>query len=551
MCDFLHRTERSADLDKKGKDHTSQPWKEGIEWFFYLMLVWWGENMKNFYLTTAIDYANGSPHLGHAYEKILADVIARTKRLSGVETRFVTGLDEHGQKVQQGADLEGIDPQQRCDRIAEEFTDMLGKLAISHDDYIRTTQERHKRVVSDLLQKLFDAGDIYQDEYEGYYSTRAEQFLQEKDKVDGEWPEIYGEVSRITEKNYFFKLSKYQNWLIEHIEKTEGFIQPEFRKSQVLEFLKEPLNDLCISRPVERLSWGIPLPFDPKYVTYVWFDALVNYVTAAGYGDDEFLGYWPADVHVIGKDILAPPHAVYWPIMLKASNLALPRQILAHGWWTTSGAKMSKSTGETVSPLALAEQYGADAFRFFVMREMTVGQDAEFSLERFSSRYKGELGNDLGNLVSRLLHMCHQYFEGIAPAQELQEDLEKNLRNRWEQASSKTLELYKTFQFHLALEEAIGFVRAINKYADERAPWKLAKSDTAEDRNALATSLASMLEGLRLANELLAPVMPGVHGRICQCLGQDPAKIWSGRMEWGNRLAGTELGEKIILFPRD
>ena len=257
-------------------------------------------------------------------------------------------------------------------------------------------KERHKGVVSELLQKLFDAGDIYQDEYEGFYSTRAEQFLQEKDQVDGEWPEIFGEVTRITEKNYFFRLSKYQDWLIEHIEKTEGFIQPEYRKSQVLAFLKEPLNDLCISRPKERLSWGIALPFDPDYVTYVWFDALVNYVTAAGYGTDEFDQYWPADIHVIGKDILAPPHAVYWPIMLKASNLALPRQILAHGWWTTSGAKMSKSTGETVSPLALVDQYGSDAFRFFVMREMTVGQDAEFSLERFSSRYKGELGNDLG-----------------------------------------------------------------------------------------------------------------------------------------------------------
>ena len=348
--------------------------------------------MKSFYLTTAIDYANGSPHLGHAYEKILADVIVRTKRLSGTNTKFVTGLDEHGQKVQQGAEAEGIDPQLRCDRIASEFQEVLNKLDISNDDYIRTTESRHKSVVSELLQKLYDAGDIYMDEYEGFYSTRAEQFLQEKDKVDGNWPEIYGEVTRITEKNYFFKLSNYQEWLIKHIESASDFIQPEFRKSQVLEFLKEPLNDLCISRPKERLSWGIPLPFDTDFVTYVWFDALVNYVTAAGFGSDQFNQYWPADVHVIGKDILAPPHAVYWPIMLKACGLEIPRQILAHGWWTSSGSKMSKSTGETVSPLELAEQYGADAFRFFVMREMTVGQDAEFSLERFSSRYKRGTG---------------------------------------------------------------------------------------------------------------------------------------------------------------
>jgi methionyl-tRNA synthetase len=507
--------------------------------------------MKNFYITTAIDYANGSPHLGHAYEKILADVIARVKRLGGAQTKFVTGLDEHGQKVQQGADAEGIDPQIRCDRIAEEFQDILNKLDISNDDYIRTTESRHKKVVTELLQNLFDAGEIYQAEYEGFYSTRAEQFLQEKDKVDGVWPEIFGEVTRITEKNYFFKLSKYQDWLIDHIESTPGFIQPEFRKSQVLEFLKEPLNDLCISRPLERLSWGIPLPFDPQYVTYVWFDALVNYISVAGYGEEEFRDNWPADVHVIGKDILAPPHAVYWPIMLKACNLAMPKQILAHGWWTTSGAKMSKSTGETVSPLALADQYGADAFRFFVMREMTVGQDAEFSLERFSSRYKGELGNDLGNLVSRLVHMCHQYFDGCVPSQELSEDLEKALHKKWQESSSKVLQFYETYQFHLAMEEAIGFVRAINKYADQRSPWKLAKSEDEGDKKALATSLATMLEGLRLANELLAPVMPGVHLKVAECLKQEATTQWSGRLDWGDRMNGVILGQKMILFPRD
>jgi methionyl-tRNA synthetase len=507
--------------------------------------------MKNFYLTTAIDYANGSPHLGHAYEKILADVIARFKRLEGEPVLFVTGLDEHGQKVQQGAEAEGVEPQERCDLVAEEFLAMLGKLNISHDDYIRTTEKRHKGVVSKLLQDLYDADEIYQDEYEGFYSTRAEQFLQEKDKVDGKWPEIFGEVTRITEKNYFFRLSKYQDWLIDYIQSTPAFIQPEFRKSQVLEFLKEPLNDLCISRPSERLSWGIPLPFDPNYVTYVWFDALVNYVTAAGYGGDEFSVHWPADLHVIGKDILAPPHAVYWPIMLKACNLEIPRQILAHGWWTTSGAKMSKSTGETVNPLALVDQYGADAFRFFVMREMTVGQDAEFSLERFSSRYKGELGNDLGNLVSRLLHMCHSYLGGIAPQADKVEDLEKALEKKWIDTSARALEYFAGFQFHLGIEEAVGFVRAINKYADERAPWKLAKSKDPNDQAKLHTSLSTMLEALRLANELFAPIMPNVHERICQCLGQPAAQNWKGRLTWGSRLAGVALGEKIILFPRD
>ena len=273
--------------------------------------------MKSYYLTTAIDYANGSPHLGHAYEKVLADVISRTKAAMGRKTHFVTGLDEHGQKVQQGAEKEGIDPQDRCDRIATEFSEMLEGLNISNDDYIRTTEPRHKKVVMTLLQDLFERGEIYQAEYSGFYSMRAEQFLQEKDKVNGAWPEIFGEVTEITEKNYFFRLSKYQDWLNKFLTDNPNFILPSHRQSQVIEFLKEPLNDLCISRPKERLSWGIPLPFDQEYVTYVWFDALVNYVTAAGYGDENFSKYWPADLHVIGKDILAPPMQYIGQLCLK------------------------------------------------------------------------------------------------------------------------------------------------------------------------------------------------------------------------------------------
>jgi methionyl-tRNA synthetase len=260
--------------------------------------------------------------------------------------------------------------------------------------------------------------------------------------VDGKWPEIFGEVTEITEKNYFFKLGKYQDWLSKHLNETTGFIEPAHRQNQVLEFLKEPLNDLCISRPKERLSWGIPLPFDSEYVTYVWFDALVNYVSAAGFGDESFEKFWPADLHVIGKDILAPPHAVYWPIMLKACNLALPKQILAHGWWTVSGSKMSKSSGETVDPLGLAQKYGADAFRYFVMREMTVGNDAEFSAERFESRYRADLGNDLGNLVSRLLHMTAAYEEGIVPTVNLDEEPEKKIKELWSSTKDSVLDCF-------------------------------------------------------------------------------------------------------------
>lgn len=506
--------------------------------------------MKPYYLTTAIDYANGSPHLGHAYEKVLADVISRTKKAMGQESHLVTGLDEHGQKVQQGAEKEGVEPQVRCDLVAEEFLEMLQSLNISHDDYIRTTESRHKKVVSKLLLGLYERGEIYQAEYSGFYSMRAEQFLQEKDKVNGEWPEIFGEVSQITEKNYFFKLHKYQDWLVKFLEENPKFIIPSHRQSQVIEFLKEPLNDLCISRPIQRLSWGIPLPFDQEYVTYVWFDALVNYVTAAGYGEEDFSKIWPADLHIIGKDILAPPHAVYWPIMLKACNIELPKQILAHGWWMSSGAKMSKSTGESIDPLDLVTEYGSDIFRYFVMREMKVGQDAEFSLERFESRYRADLGNDLGNLVSRLLHMCGSYFEKIVPQNNSLETPELELLKKWEYTRKESLNYFEEFQFSQALEQISGFIRAINKYADERLPWKLAKSTAQEDLNNLQTCISTMVEALRLANSLLVAVMPDIHAKINDRLGLAPTKLWEKDLVWDNRLNGKQLKEKIILFPR-
>ena len=506
---------------------------------------------KAFYLTTAIDYANGSPHLGHAYEKILADVIARCKRLTNNKTYFLTGLDEHGQKVQQAAEKEGISPQQRCDGIALEFQNLLTQLNISNNDYIRTTQQRHKSVVSKLLQDLFDRGEIYKAEYKGFYSTRAEQFLQEKDKIDGEWPKIYGEVTEISESNYFFRLGKYQDWLIEHLNKNDDFIIPHFRKNQVLEFLKEPLNDLCISRPKNRLSWGIPLPFDENFVTYVWFDALVNYVSACGYGEEKFDEYWPADLHIIGKDILAPPHAVYWPIMLHASNLKLPKQILAHGWWMTSGEKMSKSSGDTVNPLDLIKKRGVDPFRYFVMREMTVGQDADFSVERFESRYKTDLGNDLGNLVSRLFHMIEVYEGGVVPEVELNEEFEQNIRSNFEKTKSEVLKYFDLFQFNQGLNQIFVFIRSINKYADERTPWKLAKSDDPKDRLLLKTCLGVMCESLRLAIQMLAPILPEVHSRVNQLMGLPPCESWETDLCWDFRLAGQKLEKKIILFPRD
>ncbi len=505
---------------------------------------------KKFYITTAIDYANGSPHLGHAYEKVLTDIVARYRRLMGDDVKFLTGLDEHGQKVQMSAQKEGLEPQAVCDRLAVEFQGVCGRLHISNDDYIRTTEARHKEVVQEILQKLYDKGEIYKAEYSGYYSQRQEQFVTEKEKVDGKWPEIFGEVEEVIETNYFFKLAQYQDWLVDFIQSNEDLIYPRFRTADVLQFLKEPLNDLCISRPKSRLEWGIELPFDTDFVTYVWFDALTNYITAAGYGTDEFEQHWPADYHVIGKDILVPPHAVYWPIMLKALEIDLPKHFLVHGWWLSSGAKMSKSTGDVVNPLDLIEQFGADAFRYFVTREMNVGQDSEFSLDLFMSRYNSDLANDLGNLVSRLLNMGGRYTEGKVPAATVAEEPEQELKKLWESTKGELQTLFEGFQFHKALERMFTFISGINKYAETRAPWKLAKSEDPADRAKLETSLATMAEALRLGVVMLTPVMPEISDKVRALVGAENFNRLEGQLDWGNSLEGKALGEKTILFPR-
>ncbi|OHE71020.1 MAG: methionine--tRNA ligase [Verrucomicrobia bacterium GWC2_42_7] len=506
--------------------------------------------MKAYYVTTAIDYANGSPHLGHAYEKVLTDVIARIQRLQGESVHFLTGLDEHGQKVQQGAQRNGLTPQEACDRTAVEFKKLCRDLQISNDDYIRTTEPRHKEVVQQILTDFYDRGEIYKADYKGYYSTRQEQFLLEKDKVDGKWPEIFGEVIEMTESNYFFRLSKYQDWLIDYLKTNENFIFPKFRTKQVLEFLKEPINDLCISRPKERLSWGIPLPFDSNYVTYVWFDALINYISAIEYGKASFNDKWPADFHVIGKDILLPAHAVYWPIMLHAANIALPKCLLVHGWWLKSGEKMSKSQGNCIDPLQLIEKVGVDAFRYFVMREMNVGQDSDFSSDLFLTRYHSDLGNDLGNLVSRFLNMTERYADRKIPAAAIDEDLEKEIKNLWSTTEKDVQELLSNLQFHIALEKIFTFVRGINRYAEQRAPWKLAKSTDPIDKQRLETSLATMAEGLRLAATLLTPFIPSSCKKILNSLGANEITSWKDQFSWDSKLTGNSIGEKFILYPR-
>jgi len=503
--------------------------------------------MKSFYLTTAIDYVNGSPHIGHAYEKVLADVIARFRRLMGDRVFFLTGTDEHGQKVQQSARTRGIAPQQLADEVSTEFRGLCAKLNISNDDFIRTTEERHKRVVREILQRLFDKGEIYHAEYRGFYSTRQEQFLQEKDRnPDGTWPEIFGEVTEIVEPNYFFKLRGYQDWLVDFLKRHENFIFPSYRQKEVIEFLTEPLNDLCISRPRERLEWGIPLPFDEKFVTYVWFDALVNYYTAVV----EKPGSWPADLHVIGKDILLPSHAVYWPIMLHAAGLPPPRMLLVHGWWTVNGRKMSKSTGNALDPLDFVTEFGVDAFRYFLIREMNVGQDSDFTREQFLVRYNSELANNLGNLVNRTLNMITRFAGGVVPAVEIAEESERELRVLWEKTRDEAIVLCEGFQFHTALERTVIFITAINVYIDQRAPWKLVKSTLPRDAALLRSTLATIAEALRLGATLLQAVMPATTEKIQAALGYKPGAEWRNELAWGPRLTGANVSTGLVLFPR-
>ena len=388
---------------------------------------------KRFYITTAIDYVNGQPHLGHAYEKIVTDVIARSRRSLGQEVFFLTGLDEHGQKVQQAAQAEGKTPQAYCDELAADWKAFAKKLELTNDDFVRTTEPRHKEFVQAILAKLHAAGQFYQKTYKGFYSTKEETFLTDKDRLpDGTFDPAYGEVIELEESNYWFKLRDHQQWLIDYLEANPSFVQPDYRRNEVLGFLKNStLEDLCISRPAARLNWGIPLPFDKDFVTYVWFDALVNYISIpAAHGDpscsiwlqrlnsqlsNSQLGLWPADIHVIGKDILKF-HAVFWPIMLKAMGLPLPKQILVHGWWQKDGAKISKSTGNIVDPIAVIDEWGLDAFRFYVLRELDIGPDGNWTDAGFKARYQAELANGLGNLVNRSLSMLKRYRNGIVPA---------------------------------------------------------------------------------------------------------------------------------------
>ena len=493
---------------------------------------------KTFYITTPIYYVNDIPHIGHAYTTILADVLCRYQKQIGNDSFFLTGVDEHGQKVQEAAKKRGVNPLQHCDEMAKRFTSLWQELHISNDDFIRTTEQRHQKVVKKILNIVNDAGDIYADEYEGLYSISEERFITEKESESGQ----FRDIKKLKEKNYFFKMSKYQDQLIDHINNNPKFIQPEHRKNEILGFLKQPLNDLCISRPKSRLDWGIELPFDSNYVTYVWFDALINYITAPGYGEDpqEFQKFWPASMHLIGKDILTT-HAVYWPTMLMAAGIKLPKTIFAHGWWLMKDEKMSKSSGNVINPLDLIEDYGVDPVRYYLMREMVLGHDASFSKESFITRYNSDLANDFGNLLSRVSTLINKNYEGIIPNVSDFSPLEIEIQH-----SSR--EVVKNFDSHMsnmaineAIEEALQFVRSINKYFEQSVPWKVVK----DDKISAGTILYTGAEALRIAAVLLSSIMPERTKNLFLVLNTT-----STDRDWGGLKPGTQLGPLTVLFPR-
>lgn len=494
--------------------------------------------MKPFYITTPIYYVNDKPHIGHAYTTILADVISRHFQDMGRDVFFLTGLDEHGQKVQQAAENKGVSPIEHCNEMAPRFMSLWSKLHIQYTDFIRTTEKRHSTIVQSILQKVYDKGDIYEDSYEGLYSVSEERFITQKEADSGD----FRDVRELKEKNYFFKMSNYQEKLVEHIHNNPSFIQPEHRKNEVLGFLRSPLEDLCISRPKSRLSWGIEIPFDKDYVTYVWFDALINYISAIGYesNQEKYKTYWPVDFHLIGKDILTT-HSVYWPTMLMSAELPLPKAIFAHGWWLSDQTKMSKSLGNVVDPLDLIDTYGVDPIRFYLMKEMVLGQDANFSMDSFIKCYNSDLANDLGNLLSRVTNLIFKFYDGA-----LEPDLDDSSDgDEVKKAALVSINTSKELMNDLKINDAINsvfiFIRRVNKYLEITAPWKLVKTDKKSAGKVLFTAA----ESLRIIALLLNPVMPNRTEAVLSALGAKNREL-----EWGKLVFEKKVLQQKPLFPR-
>jgi methionyl-tRNA synthetase len=535
---------------------------------------------KTFYITTAIDYTNSPPHIGHTYEKVLADVIARYRRLNGEKVFYLTGVDQHGQKVQQSAAKAGVPPAEFVKDVTQKYVDLWKKLAVKYDGWAETTAPIHRKVVQGMLQRLFDQGQIYKDKQAGYYSVRQEQFLTDKERgPDGEFGPEWGQVEFREEENYYFKLSQHKDWLLSYLDKRKDAVIPDFRQTELRNAVERISGDLCISRPKSRLDWGIELPFDKEFVNYVWFDALSNYISFAGYDPKitnyesqpkEFLEKWPA-LQIIGKDILIPAHGIYWLIMLHALGFpdeAMP-QLLVHGWWNMSGAKMSKSLGNIVDPNILADKYGPEAVRYYLMSDIATGRDADFSEERLIERYNAELANDLGNLLNRVLAMVNQYKNGKLTKQDSLEKRPEGLLqfailvgqkvDSCREAMDGDATQYPHIEpFHV--EDLISAARAIivhcNRYIDNVQPWKLAKSKAGQDALQLDAVLYGLVDVTRVTAILLSPVLPkAAHGIFDQLkwkmeLSGNERRFSLKDAEWGGLPDVHVVGKPVPLFPR-
>ncbi len=504
-----------------------------------------------FFISTPIYYVNAKPHLGHAYTTILADCINRFQRLLGKETFFLTGTDEHGDKIVQAAQAQGKTPREYVDEISALFKNLWPELNIENTKFIRTTDPYHIECVQRFLQLVYDKGDIYFGEYGGYYCFGCERFYTEKELVDGMCPDHKKPPTYIHEENYFFRMSNYQDWLIDYIKKNPYFIQPDHFRNEVLGILKEPIGDLCISRPKKRLTWGIELPFDKNYVTYVWFDALINYISALGWpAGEDFKKFWGGAHHIVAKDILKP-HAIFWPTMLKAAGLELYKGLRVHGYWKVDETKMSKSLGNVVDPLSLKDKYGVDGFRYFLMREMHFGHDGNFSEKNLLERFNADLANDLGNLFNRSLSMVHKYFKGVLSPEIILEKQDKDLIDLGEDSLKGYVKHFEGFNTASALQCLWELVRGVNKYIDSTAPWALYK---AGDQKRLNTVLGLVVISLRKIALALWPVMPGSSEKMLaqlRCgLPMDGIDIRKEISNWKMWSLSSPLERGSNLFPR-
>jgi len=501
---------------------------------------------RTFYLTTPIYYVNDVPHIGHAYTTLAADVLARYKRLKGFDVFFLTGTDEHGQKVEKAANAAGEPPLELADRVVKRFQALWEKLDISHTDFIRTTQERHKKGVAHLFKLVQEKGDIYLGEYEDWYCTPCETFWTETQLIDFKCPDCNRPTEKLKEESYFFRMSKYQDALLAHIEANHDFIQPRTKRNEIISFVKEGLRDLSVSRTT--FNWGIPVPGNDRHIIYVWFDALTNYITALGYPDTNgnYGRYWPVDVHLIGKDILRF-HTVYWPTFLMAAGLPLPKKVFAHGWWTVEGQKMSKSLQNVVEPNMLIDRYGVDAVRYFLLREVPFGLDGDFSHAALVNRINSDLANDLGNLLNRSTAMINKYFDGIVQEPGEPDDIDRAYRAKTEEMVRLVDRHMDELAFSKALQNIWDTVSAGNKYIDETAPWALAKDP--DKRTKLATVIYQMLESQRVVYTLLSSFMPRTAARGLGYLGltEPPAE---SDLAWGGLKPGTKVTKAEPLFPR-